>query len=521
MTTRFRDIMALISPKALRNRWGANWMVATAGLFGDVVADLGLGAVAGPWLRSAMSPEDAVPKVGASRRLPQYPGESIEDYEARVNGAWVAYAYGGSEQAIIEQLLAYGFTPTLATAPLLTAWGATNLSALKSSGPGGTPNAVSFTETDDRLTARDIGAWYTPALISLTPGGTYGTEAIATTTGSSTSYWFASASAYKTTANESTRVVKELRAGTKSWIRISLLSGVATCWVNLTTGAVGASTSIEVRSVTWTGTHWRIEAYIDPFGAAEQVMFRACDADGSNTCTATASDVLFHFNEPVTLTDALEHYIEETLTDIPTDKQVEVRFLARVDAERPWLKIALTDNDDYVWVNTATRESGATATPGGQARVRAEHESPWTIVRALFWPRGGASDTVRISTGVGDEQEAYVGDGSAIEIADLTIGTPEPIILRDNEADAPDRINWWSQFWVIIPEGTHSYTASIPSEDEIGILGLVRKWKPAQWDLRSVRFITGGTVSALQDGLTNNEWAALLLPQDHTSLEVS
>ena len=181
---------------------------------------------------------------------------------------------------------------------------------------------------------------------------------------------------------------------------------------------------------------------------------------------------------------------------------------------------------DYVFVNTATRAIGATATPGGTGTVRAYRVGGWVIIRARFWNTTSTSVAVKVGLASADTTHSYAGDSSSGNtIADLTVGTPDPIVLRDNETSAPDRFNgaarWWSQFWVIVPEGTHPYTTSIPTEDQIGIRSLIKKWKPGRWSTQGAIFITSGSVPALMSGQTNNEWASLLNPEDHTALTVS
>jgi len=78
--------------------------------------------------------------------MPRYPSEVTAAYRARLHGAWDAYQFAGCEQTLIDQLVAFGFTPTagtIATLPLWTASGATTAKAL---GPDETNNAIVLTE---------------------------------------------------------------------------------------------------------------------------------------------------------------------------------------------------------------------------------------------------------------------------------------------------------------------------------------------------------------------------------------
>jgi hypothetical protein len=56
----------------------------------------------------ARCPDDALDLCGQAFELPRYPGETNDGYRARLQNAFPAYTEGGSEQAIIDQLHAYG-----------------------------------------------------------------------------------------------------------------------------------------------------------------------------------------------------------------------------------------------------------------------------------------------------------------------------------------------------------------------------------------------------------------------------
>lgn len=214
------------------------------------------------------------------------------------------------------------------------------------------------------------------------------------------------------------------------------------------------------------------------------------------------------------------HHFISSASGVPTNKMVEVRFLARCDATRPWLRLDLGYSGDYVYLNVGTREIGATSAPGGTGTVRG-YKDEWCVVRLRFWSQA-ASQQLLFYMADADESNSYQGDGASwIEIADLTVGTPEPIVVRDNENAAPDRTNWWSQFWMVVCEGTHPFTGSIPAGDEVAIKGLIRKWKPGIWSTTKAVFITSGSVPVLMGGLGADDWAALLLPDDHTALEIA
>ncbi len=53
-------------------------------------------------------PDDGLDPLGLAFLLPRYPNEASSSYRARLQGAFDAYAEGGSGQAIVDQLVAYG-----------------------------------------------------------------------------------------------------------------------------------------------------------------------------------------------------------------------------------------------------------------------------------------------------------------------------------------------------------------------------------------------------------------------------
>ena len=364
--TRFRDLLwnAALKVTWLQGTWASRWR----GLFAflaDWDAQTSMMALRSSWLHHGDNPDDALPYIGEERGMPQYPAESADVHRERLHGAWDAYGWAGAEQAIITQLIAFGFTPTYSTVPDLNAWTRFGLSQVNPvDGPSDNVRAWKIYED------------------------------------SSTGY-------------------HELYAG---------------------------------------------------------------------------------------------------IADLPTNKYLEIRFLARCDSDRSWLKIQV--GTSCVFVNIASRATGATAAPGGQATVRGWTVPGWVVVRAKFYT-DTASQTVRIFLAIGDETASYAGDTSkSVTIADVTIGTPEPMILRDNEVEYPDVPDWWSQFWVVVCEGSHSYSGSIPSADQAAIASLIRKWKPTDWRCSKAVFIESGAISWLQSMMTTAQWAALLNPGDNVTIEV-
>ena len=67
-------------------------------------------------------------------------------------------------------------------------------------------------------------------------------------------------------------------------------------------------------------------------------------------------------------------------------------------------------------------------------------------------------------------------------------------IVENYEWDDPwphDTDNW-SRFWVVIPEGGHPWSGSIPADDQTALRRLIRAWKPANAICVEVIALTSG-----------------------------
>ena len=68
------------------------------------------------------------------------------------------------------------------------------------------------------------------------------------------------------------------------------------------------------------------------------------------------------------------------------------------------------------------------------------------------------------------------------------------VVIENHQWDDPwphDPDNW-SRFWVVVPEGGHPWTTSIPSDDEQTLRKIIRAWKPAHTICVEFIAITGG-----------------------------
>lgn len=105
----FRQWVAEFLPTSLRDEVGERFAMALA-LVPDSITEILIEAVFARALYSAEFPADALRLVGSERMMPRYRNESDAQYLGRLRGAWVAWEYAGTRQAIESQLAAAGYT---------------------------------------------------------------------------------------------------------------------------------------------------------------------------------------------------------------------------------------------------------------------------------------------------------------------------------------------------------------------------------------------------------------------------
>lgn len=97
-------------PRRLAFPWGRRLLGFMAAVH-DVCADGVTHATGCRFPKHA--PSDALTPLGRDRVLLRGPGESDEQYRARIVGAWEAWQWGGTSTGILSQLEAYGLSPVL------------------------------------------------------------------------------------------------------------------------------------------------------------------------------------------------------------------------------------------------------------------------------------------------------------------------------------------------------------------------------------------------------------------------
>jgi len=115
-----------LAPPWLRGLWGERWHQAM-GLVKDALAEGALQAVKARFLRG--SPSDSLSYAGTDRQIERAPGESDDNYRARLQKAFTTWRLAGTNKGIIEALKVIGFPSVTifenkdwAASPDPTAW---------------------------------------------------------------------------------------------------------------------------------------------------------------------------------------------------------------------------------------------------------------------------------------------------------------------------------------------------------------------------------------------------------------
>jgi hypothetical protein len=98
--------MIELAPPWLRGRWGEAWN-GTVGLAMDMVAEGAMQAVKARFIKGA--PSDALPYAGTDRQIERAPGESDDQYRARLLGAFETWRLAGTNKGITTALAVIGY----------------------------------------------------------------------------------------------------------------------------------------------------------------------------------------------------------------------------------------------------------------------------------------------------------------------------------------------------------------------------------------------------------------------------
>jgi hypothetical protein len=105
----WNDYFIKLVPDHLRDEWGRRWWGAISAQT-DLLAEGAAQALRAGWLNGEILPRDVLELCGRDKGLPQYPGETQEDYQARLLQAWDIWPLAGTAACIETNLRAAGFT---------------------------------------------------------------------------------------------------------------------------------------------------------------------------------------------------------------------------------------------------------------------------------------------------------------------------------------------------------------------------------------------------------------------------
>jgi hypothetical protein len=77
---------------------------------------------------------------------------------------------------------------------------------------------------------------------------------------------------------------------------------------------------------------------------------------------------------------------------------------------------------------------------------------------------------------------------------DAYLGTTGTFVLESQGVSYPPRAAWWSRFWVVIPEDSHSFSGSVSSNAQEALRRIVRQFRPAHCICERVTVIESGRI---------------------------
>lgn len=105
--TTFKGYQAALHPTHLAGPWGIAWGQSLGTVKDGVRASFAY-AVKAHFI--TVCPTDGLPAIGYERGLERGPSESTPTYRLRLQGAWEAWTWGGTDKGIVDQLAILGYT---------------------------------------------------------------------------------------------------------------------------------------------------------------------------------------------------------------------------------------------------------------------------------------------------------------------------------------------------------------------------------------------------------------------------
>lgn len=120
-----RDFFSRISPPWLRAYWGERF-TGTVALFFDLLSEAATQAIKAPWINADTSPADALPDMGADANIDQAPGESLDEFRARLRNKWTLWGESATLRFADNSMAPYGIDPDAVTVYTRNEWALLN-----------------------------------------------------------------------------------------------------------------------------------------------------------------------------------------------------------------------------------------------------------------------------------------------------------------------------------------------------------------------------------------------------------
>ncbi len=450
-------------------------------------------ALRAPWLRSAYSPDDALPEIGSERLMPRYPVETAAQHRARLLDAWDIWTWAGDEASIEGQFIAAGFFGTLATLDELVELSPPPEKLLNGTFEEGSPPDDWAAGANTTLTAqsgkRTGGSGAQVLRVANTaPGATSNADQVAMTIGTRyrVSGWARGDAGNGLPRVLDTGAVKWTGTTSDTWEQFVVEFTATTTTLRLgLSGNPGTADHAEFDDVSVVeATGWGNANVVvtggqdDPDGGTDAVLVTATVDTGNTTHTisSTASSA------PLGVQDFIIALKAGTLTEIYLE----------------------SGGNRFGFVDLVT---GAAGVEGDEATIHTwpAKETGWWWVRLRYVRT--ASPTFPVVALVSGGTFSYPDDGTGTIYAyQPRVTSPEVQVYTAQDWPTRGDPTHWSQFWVHVPEGAHlAGTAKLWSQLGYWNPGAVwgssltppaaetvrkicMKWKPGHWVCRQVIF---------------------------------
>ena len=290
----------------------------------------------------------------------------------------------------------------------------------------------------------------------------------------------------------------------------------------------------------WAGTESAIEEQLEAAGytATDYTIDGLTGWSQTNITVAGGQEDPVGGDAAVVLTDtndggSVNHYISAVATGLTSGDVCDFEILLKAGTSN-WVRIQTSHGPNAVYVDT---ENGDVGTEGAEVSVTVfpTHDPYWRRYR-IRWIATAAYATIRIDIAEADNDILYTGDGTGTVYAYAPrIGAPRVQVYTAQDWPNQPPYPYWSQFWVVLPRGTHNIGAehtwggglewgddavwgSDASIAEAKTLrGIAMQWKPGHWRCREYYAGISGHLwgTGLKWGMTGLVWGG-----ESTDIEV-